>query len=96
MSKTKKKPAPKKDRQATPVIVTASGHMVATKKRIEAFMQKNPDAKIVISEIHHYAMLPFLRVAKDEDGKLHLCTATIADENDWTIVTGEEVRHGKA
>lgn len=89
-TKTAKRPAPKKDRHATPVIVTASGQMIATRKRIEAFKQKNPDAKIVISEVHHYAMLRFLHVAKDEDGRLHLATLSAVDENDWTVISGKE------
>ncbi len=87
MAKTTRKPASKKkDRHLTPVIVTASGVVVAGKRRINAFL-KESDAKVVISEVHHYAMLPFLRVARDEDGHLHLATATTADECDWTILS---------
>lgn len=90
---TSKKPAtaPKKDRHATPVIVTASGKVVAGKRRINAYL-KESDSKVVIRELHHYAMLPFLRVARDDDGRLHLTTTTRADEEGWTL-SGEEVRH---
>jgi hypothetical protein len=95
MAKTKTpktaKPTPaKRDRHSIAVILTASGTLIAGKRRIEAFTKKNPDAKIVLSEIHHYAMLPYLHAAKDEDGHLHLATLSAADENDWTIVSGKE------
>jgi len=89
---TTAKPKTKRDRHATPVILTASGRLVAGKRRIEKF-QRESDAKIVARELYHYAMLPYLRVARDDEGRLHITTTTAADENDWTIVTGEEVRH---
>ncbi len=88
MAKTSKKTSrknEKRDRHLTPVIVTASGVVVAGKRRINAFL-KESDAKVVISEVHHYAMLPFLRVARDEDGHLHLATISRCDEEGWHVL----------
>ncbi len=79
----------RKDRHltVTPVIVTASREVVAGRRRIEAFKRKNPDTKIVVQELHHYAMLAFLHVARDDEGHLHLATTTCSDENDWTSLS---------
>jgi hypothetical protein len=90
MTTRAKKTAPKKDRHATPVIVTASGQVIATRKRITKFLAEHSDTKVLISEIHHYAMLRFLHVAKDDEGRLHLATLSAADEEGWTIVSGKE------
>ncbi len=88
---TKKTPTkkPQRDRHLVPVIVTTSGEVVAGQRRIKKFLAKNKPT-IVIHEWHHYAILPFLRVAREEDGRLHLATTTHADEQGWEIL-GEEV-----
>lgn len=57
---------------------------LAGKRRVARFMEKHLDAKPVISEVHHYAMLAFLRVARDDEGELHLATSTRIDEESWT------------
>ncbi len=90
MAKTSKKSSRKssngkRDRHLTPVIVTAAGKVVAGKRRIDAYL-KESESRVVISEVHHYAMLPFLRVAKDEEGHLHLATITRCDEEGWTVL----------
>ncbi len=90
MAKTTKKPT-KRDRHLTPVIVTASGQLIAGKRRIQAFTVKHPDTKIAIRELHHYAMLKYLHPAKDDDGNMFLATQSTCDENGWTIL-GEEVQ----
>ncbi len=84
---TKKTPSKKKDRHLTPVIVAASGQVVAGKRRIAAFTAKHPDAKVVIRELHHYAMLPFLHAARDDDGNMFLATQTTIDIEGWEVVS---------
>lgn len=56
----------------------ASGVVVAGKRRIDAHLKKHGAASVALHEFHHYAMIPFLRVARDDEGKLHLATATPA------------------
>ena len=75
-----------RDRHATPVVVTKAGTVIAGKRRIEAHLKKHGAASVAIHEFHHYAMLPFLRVARDEDGKLHLCTESSTDTEGWDLI----------
>ncbi len=72
------------------MIVTASGQVVAGKRRIEKFLSKHRDAKVVVSELHHYAMVAggYLRAARDERGRLHLATQSAIDAEGWEEVVG--------
>ncbi len=92
MVKTSKKPAAKKprtkrDRHLTPVIVTASGEVVAGKRRIARFVEKHGAKAVLLSEFHHYTMIPFLHAAKDDDGNMFLATQTTIDEQGWEVLT---------
>lgn len=86
MAKTKTKRPTKRDRHAAPVVVTRDGELVAGKRRIVAYVEKNGPKSVAISEFHHYAMIAFLHVARDEDGKLHLATTSQCDEEGWDLV----------
>jgi hypothetical protein len=93
--KSKKTPAtPKRDRHSTPVVLVEDGTLIAGKRRIAEFTEKNPAARIVASEWWHFGSLPYLRAAKDEDGRLHITNETTAAEHDWTIIADPESRHG--
>ncbi len=68
------------------MIVTAAGQLIAGKRRIARYVEKHGAKTVLISEWHHYAMLPFLRVARDDDGEVHLVTLSAADEESWTVL----------
>jgi len=40
--------------------VTATGDVVAGKRRILKFREEHPDAKVTVRELHHYASPRFL------------------------------------
>ncbi len=102
MAKTKKssrRSAPtndKRDRHAIAVVLTASGTLIAGKRRIARHVEKNGAKSVLLHEWWHFGSLPFLRVARDDAGKLRIATETTADENSWEVVTTKEARHGKA